>query len=161
MIAPTRSTVKWRDLWRSSSESRTERSMAAAIKKSILLALALIVIAGPAAADDFETCRHASGDAAIAACTQAIDSKEYSGHALAVLFHNRGIEYGLKADLDRAIADYSEAIRLDPEYSNAFHNRALVYQKRGDLDRAFEDFNEAIRLDPKERAAYINRGIAW
>src|SRR5262249_38602588 len=63
-------------------------------------------------------------------------------------------------DYDRAVADYSEAIRLksDPD---TFYNRAIAYQKKGDLDRAIADYDEAIRLDPKNPAYYRDRGIAW
>jgi tetratricopeptide (TPR) repeat protein len=37
----------------------------------------------------------------------------------AIAYYNRGARYQLKADRDRAIADYSEAIRLDPEFALA------------------------------------------
>jgi tetratricopeptide (TPR) repeat protein len=62
---------------------------------------------------------------------------------------------------DRAIADYSEAIRLDPKYVNAYYARAFVYHAKGDYDRAITDFNEALRLDPKYALAYYNRGLAY
>ena len=70
--------------------------------------------AQPAAADDFEDCTKALGDAAIAACTRTIDSGTYRGRDLATLFNNRGIRLARKGEPDRAIADYGEAIRLDP-----------------------------------------------
>src|SRR5262245_51263719 len=63
-------------------------------------------------------------------------------------------------DYDRAIALFSEAIRLDP-HSNAFNNRGLAYSNKGDNDRAISDYNEAIRLDPNYSLAFSNRGIAY
>ena len=57
--------------------------------------------------------------------------------------------YGDKGDYDRAIADYDEAIRLDPRYAVAYYNRGVAYCDKGDYDRAIADYNEAIRLDPK------------
>ena len=66
-----------------------------------------------------------------------------------------------KGDLDRAIADYSEAIRLDPKSGHAYLNRGSAWGTKGDLDRAIADFDQAIRLDPKDAQAYYNRGIAW
>jgi tetratricopeptide (TPR) repeat protein len=63
---------------------------------------------------------------------------------------------------DRAIAGYSEAIRLDPKNAAAFHNRGLVYfWMKGDSDRAIADYSTAIRLNPKYIEALINRGIAY
>ena len=63
--------------------------------------------------------------------------------------------------MDRAIADYTEAIRLDPKYANAYSNRGVAYSDKGDKDRAIADFTEAIRLDPKYADAYNNRGFAY
>jgi hypothetical protein len=35
-----------------------------------------------------------------------------------------------------ALADYSEAVRLDTGYANAFNNRGIAWQAEGELDRA-------------------------
>jgi tetratricopeptide (TPR) repeat protein len=62
---------------------------------------------------------------------------------------------------DRAIADYSEAIRLDPTDTAAFISRGVAYQAKEDYDRAIADYSEAIRLDPKNAIAFNNRGWAY
>jgi tetratricopeptide (TPR) repeat protein len=113
-----------------------------------------------AAADDCEMCGKASGDAAIAACTRAIGSGRYESHTLAVLYYNRGNEWYEKGDNDRAIADYNETIRLDPNYIKVYINRGNAWFWKGDNDRAFADYNEAIRLNPNDVKAYNNRGAA-
>jgi tetratricopeptide (TPR) repeat protein len=64
-------------------------------------------------------------------------------------------------DYDRAIALFSEAIQLAPDYASAFSSRGLAYSKKGDVDRAISDYNEAIRLDPHNSLAFSNRGIAY
>jgi Flp pilus assembly protein TadD len=61
-------------------------------------------------------------------------------------------------DLDGTIADYSEAIKLDPDYAMAYYNRAVVRSRKGDLDGTIADLNEAIRLKPEYAAAFCNRG---
>ena len=78
----------------------------------------------------------------------------------AYAFNNRGIAYAKKGDTNRAIADYSESIRLDPKNANAFLNRGYVYAQRGDNDRAIADYSEAIRLKPDFARAFCNRGFA-
>src|SRR5262249_29661876 len=61
------------------------------------------------------------GDSGMASLTAEIDSDPTSPlHYLA-----RGGEWLEHGDLDRAIADYSEAIRLDPDFGNAYVNRAV------------------------------------
>src|SRR6266540_1228156 len=114
-----------------------------------------------AASEDPKTCTQASGYVAIAACTRAIAAGAYQCHELAKLHYDRAFEYHAKGDDDRAIADYSEAIRLDPNYALAFYRRANSWQAKGDNDRAIADFNESIRLDPKDPCAFYNRAMAW
>ena len=75
-------------------------------------------------------------------------------------YDNRGSAYQAKGDIDRAIADHDEAIRLDPRYAAAYDNRGGAYQAKGDHDRAIADFDEAIRLDPKNLNAYYDRALA-
>jgi lipoprotein NlpI len=97
-------------------------------------------------------------DQQITNCTNAIRSGKYSGAHLAGAYYNRGIAYYRgKGDLDRAIGDYDEAIRLDPSKAMYYNNRAIAYRAKGELDRAIADYDHAIRLDPKHVHAYHNR----
>jgi tetratricopeptide (TPR) repeat protein len=64
-------------------------------------------------------------------------------------------------DLDRAIAEFDEAIRLDPKCAAAFSNRATAYSLKGEHRRAIQDFDEAIRLDPTHPTHFKNRASAY
>ena len=129
----------------------------------------LFVVAGPvlvpqAAADDFATCRDASGDEAIAACTHAISSGGWRGLDLAAAYDHRCHAYNGKGDSAHAIADCSDAIRINPRYQYAYvfyADRGDAYRAKGDLDRAITDYNEAIRLDSNYADAYNDRGRAY
>ena len=63
--------------------------------------------------------------------------------------HSAGVEHQLEGRLDEAVAEYDEAIRLDPRYAKAYGNRGVVYTALGQHQRAIQDFDEAIRLDPQ------------
>jgi tetratricopeptide (TPR) repeat protein len=60
--------------------------------------------------------------------------------------------------IDKAIADCSEAIRLNPKDAYAYLGRGLAYRRKGDPSRAIGDFTEAISLNPKLAEAYCSRG---
>jgi tetratricopeptide (TPR) repeat protein len=124
-------------------------------------AVAVMLAVQAAAADDVQTCEDESGDVAIAACTRVIGSGRYGGDNLATLYSNRGVEYGKRGDLERAIADFDQAIKLNPKDSSLYNNRGLAWKAKGDLDRAIADEDQAIELDAKLASAYYNRGLAW
>jgi tetratricopeptide (TPR) repeat protein len=76
-------------------------------------------------------------------------------------YEKRGSEYLAKSERDKAIADFTEAIRLDPERSGSYFSRGLCYNTKGDYDTAIADFSEAIRLSPDKSVTYESRGEAY
>jgi hypothetical protein len=56
-----------------------------------LIGLAVICFVAAAAADDGEVCVRGSGDAAMDACTRAIDSSRFDKHNIAIIYSNRAI----------------------------------------------------------------------
>jgi tetratricopeptide (TPR) repeat protein len=126
--------------------------------------LAVVALAGlptVAAADVWSSCVKLSDDLAVAGCSRAIDSHQYTGRSLARLSARRGGAYQAQGDLDHAMADFNESMRVDPTYPSAYNNRGITWYRRGDFDRAIADYDQAIRLDPKYEYAYANRGAAW
>jgi tetratricopeptide (TPR) repeat protein len=66
-----------------------------------------------------------------------------------------------KGDLDKAISDFSDAIRLGSKDPGVYTGRGAALHMNGELDDAIKDYTEAIRLDATKPAAYTARGIAW
>ena len=56
-----------------------------------------------------------------------------------------------KEDLERAIADFADAIRLDDKSAAAHYARGLAESTNGHRDRAAQDFAEAVRLEPENQ----------
>lgn len=73
----------------------------------------------------------------------------------------KGLAWREKKEYDKAIAEFSEAIRILPDNATAYLVRGGAYHSKKVYDKAIADFNEAIRLDPKNGHAYGSRGIAW
>jgi tetratricopeptide (TPR) repeat protein len=75
----------------------------------------------------------------------------------AASYSKRGTVYYNLGQYQRAIEDYSEAIRLKPDYSLAYYNRGCIYVKNPDqYEQAIKDFNKAIKLKPDYTEAYNN-----
>jgi S1-C subfamily serine protease/Flp pilus assembly protein TadD len=62
---------------------------------------------------------------------------------------------------DKAIKDFSEAIRLDPKNASAYASRGWAWFLKGEYNIAIKDFDEAIRHDPRDAGTYLKRGKAW
>jgi tetratricopeptide (TPR) repeat protein len=95
----------------------------------------------------------------IAACTRVIEGKGETAADRAQAHFFRGMKYAEDKEFDRAIADYSESIKLNPKKASfPYALRGEMYGKKGDFDRAVADLNEAIRLAPKFATNYALRG---
>jgi tetratricopeptide (TPR) repeat protein len=101
-----------------------------------------------------------TADVAIAACTNAIRSGEINGAGLIAAYFKRGVRYDDREDLDRAIADYSEAIRLNPKLDYAFFRRCWAYSKKNEDDRAIADCSKSIVLNALFEGAFWMRGYS-
>jgi tetratricopeptide (TPR) repeat protein len=62
--------------------------------------------------------------------------------------------------LGKAIQNYNQAIKLNPQYAAAYVNRGTTRGRQGDLAGAIADFEQVIKVDPMFAAAYIGRGNA-
>ena len=74
---------------------------------------------------------------------------------------NRAWAHVTAKEFDKAITDYTEAIRLDPKNAQAYTGRGCAYQCKRDWDTAIADYSEAIRLNPKNAEMYCKRGWVY
>ncbi len=139
---------------------------AAATRLSFAFILAGALLAGTSArAQKPEERRWCEGEDAatleqrIVGCSAVIKAGRDKGEKLAEAFNNRGIAYRHKGDLDRAIQDYGQAIKLHAKFAAAYTNRGVAYDKKGELERAIQDYDQSIKLKPSAEA-YFNRGNA-
>jgi tetratricopeptide (TPR) repeat protein len=99
----------------------------------------------------------AQDDAAIIAVCDALidnDKTERADRLKALLA--RGAAYQRREDVDRAVADYSDALRIDPKLADIFNTRGELYRGRGDRPRALADFSAALKINPQHAAARAN-----
>jgi tetratricopeptide (TPR) repeat protein len=80
---------------------------------------------------------------------------------LAEQHYNNGTKYYEQEDYEKAVSEFSKAIALSPNHTNAYFNRGLACSDRGDYAEAIADYTQAIRIDPNNAGAYNNRGNAY
>jgi serine/threonine protein kinase/tetratricopeptide (TPR) repeat protein len=76
-------------------------------------------------------------------------------------YYKRGASYAEKGEYDKAIADLTEAIQLDPKVAGAYNRRGFCYFAKHEYDKAIADCSEAIRLDPQDADNYSLRATAY
>lgn len=90
-----------------------------------------------------------------------------------VAFNNRGNYYKDKKETDKALADFSQVLRIKPENHDVYTNRGNLYFNNNDFEKAFADYEKVISiLEPKGSKrtkdetetlgkAYNNRGSCY
>ena len=77
-----------------------------------------------------------------------------------VAWHLRGLHYrDDRENYDRAIADFTEAIRLTPDNAEILYDRGLAHKKLGDDDSALSDYGSAVAIKPDYSEAYCELGM--
>ena len=95
------------------------------------------------------------------------DGTALFGHALEVTKDNQivrrayGDALGRKGQVDEAIGQYEEVIRLKPGYTLAHNNLGIAFWMKGQVDEAIRQFQEALRLKPDYGEVHYNLGLAF
>jgi len=71
----------------------------------------------------------------------------------------RGDKERQKDNYDAAIAEYDQALALDPKLFEAYEGRGIARVEKNDLDGALADFSRTVELNPKAATVYFNRAI--
>jgi tetratricopeptide (TPR) repeat protein len=102
--------------------------------------------------------RTTTAEQSIGGCNAVIQE---TAKNLATAYFFRAVAYRSKNEFDRAIADFGQAIALDPTDAEYFINRAATYEAKKETDRAVADYDQAIKLNPKSVNAFNYRGAAF
>ena len=74
---------------------------------------------------------------------------------------NQGLASVLKGDLERAIAEFSNSLALDPKAAQLLVARGAVYSAMGRNVAAIEDFSDALRHNPDDASVLGQRAEAY
>lgn len=93
-------------------------------------------------------------------CFEAVIATDPNNPEINKIYASLGLAKEGLGDHKGAIADFDEAIRLDPKLAGAYAGRGMVKNNTSDYKGAIADFDTALAIDPKLIMAYFNRGIS-
>ena len=76
-----------------------------------------------------------------------------------MFYSNRALAYYHRDEDAQALADFSTALMLDPNDTEAYSYRGEVYAALGMTDKAVADFKAALALNPTDIITYGN--LTW
>jgi lipoprotein NlpI len=76
-------------------------------------------------------------------------------------YNNRASDYLQMGQYDLAIADYDEAIRIEPDNAILHRARGAAYMGKKDYAHALQDYSEVIRISPSEKIGYERRVMVY
>lgn len=139
----------------------------------LVVAVNTAAIADSASEQILSPCEEANNDdATLDACTRAIQSGQLDDTDITVAYINRGAAWADKGDYDKAIADYTKAIRANPQPdADALLDRGTIWLVKSppNVGKAIRDFSAAIQgqqnqnneLDTKDYlTAFLYSGAA-
>jgi tetratricopeptide (TPR) repeat protein len=100
-------------------------------------------------------------DKAIESFRKANELDRKFGPNLAAAYQQRGYAAANERRFPEAIADFTEALKVNPKDAGIYEQRAAVEMKINDLDKALADYSEAIKLNPHEARYYLYRGYIF
>jgi tetratricopeptide (TPR) repeat protein len=77
------------------------------------------------------------------------------------LYNRALIRYNHLGEHEKALADFDQAIKLDPGFAMAYRARGAVYWEQERWEEAARDYSKAIELEPSNAGAYWGRGDVY
>ena len=78
------------------------------------------------------------------------------------IYHFRlGIDHQKQGNVMKAIEEYGNVLKLDPDNVETHNNLGVVYKEQGDLDKAFEHFQFVVTYSPGMDEVHNNLGVIY
>lgn len=73
---------------------------------------------------------------------------------------NRGATYARLGDVEKAIENFNQGLKLKPDHAVGYLNRSIMYNATGKIDLAHEDISSYLKLNPYNADLWYEKGRA-
>ena len=137
------------------------RRLLALISKLAFLGATVLLLTAAVPGTPDECKEGATDEKTLSACTAYIDSGQYKGKDLAAAYYLRAIAHGNFEETDKAQADITKSIELDPSNAQYYFVRGNIQWANGLAERdekaILEDYDKAISLKPDSSVFFLSR----
>ncbi len=77
------------------------------------------------------------------------------------IYNHRGLVYFTLSEYDKAIDDFTTAIKMAPNDTRVYTNRGLTYRMLKKYDESLADFNKSLELNPLWPDTFYGRSLTY
>lgn len=77
------------------------------------------------------------------------------------IYNHRGLVYFTLSEYDKAIDDFTTAIKMAPNDTRVYTNRGLTYRMLKKYDESLADFNKSLQLNPLWPDTFYGRSLTY
>ncbi len=125
------------------------------------LSIAATALTAHASPSDRITCGITVRKNAEAACTRIIRNPTTKPADRFMAYYNRGWYYRRGGELDKSLADFNAAERVDRDFANLYLSRGMLKREQRDLQGALEDLDIYVIHQPKDWNGYFQRALVF
>jgi len=78
-----------------------------------------------------------------------------------LVFNKEGIEYAKNGRIQLAFDSFNNAIKANPNFSNAYTNRGNIFRMQKKYDLAIKDYSKSIELNPENLGVVYSRANTY
>lgn len=122
------------------------------MKRKEFIIVIIVLLVAFASVSIFKNHKKATGQAGVSAGVKSDSIQRFWS------YYNVATSYRLHDKVDSAIANYRDAIDLNPTHEDALYYLGIVYMKAGNFEKARETWQKLAELNPKSERAYNQLG---
>ncbi len=84
-----------------------------------------------------------------------------NNYVQAIVYNHRGMAYFMLGEYQKSIDDFTQALKLKPDYFRALNNRGITCRMLHQYDKALADFEHSLELNAYQTDGYYVRALTY